>query len=65
MLKEAFIASSCRICGWGAPTEAGLCLDCQNLREWSRINRAFCDLVHRASYDPTTETAPPEGTLRN
>ncbi len=40
----------CRVCGWEALTEGGLCVDCRDAREWSRVNRAFCRLVHRARY---------------
>ena len=47
------VAAACRVCGWGAPTVAGLCIECQEVRQWSRINRAFCDLLHRDRYDPS------------
>jgi hypothetical protein len=39
---------SCRVCGWAALPGSSLCLGCLDIREWSRVNRAFCDLVHRA-----------------
>jgi hypothetical protein len=39
--------SSCRVCGWAALPGSSLCVGCLDIREWSRVNRAFCDLVHR------------------
>ena len=47
------VAAACRVCGWGAPTVAGLCIECQEVRQWSRINRAFCDLLHRERHEPS------------
>ena len=39
--------SSCRVCGWATLPGSTLCVGCLDIREWSRINRAFCDLLHR------------------
>jgi hypothetical protein len=47
---EPIVIGGCRVCGWKALTQGGLCVDCREVREWSRINRAFCRLVHRARY---------------
>jgi hypothetical protein len=44
--------SSCRVCGWATLPGSTLCVGCLDIREWSRVNRAFCDLLHRApSFD--------------
>jgi hypothetical protein len=48
---EPIVIGACRICGWKALTQGGLCVDCREVREWSRVNRAFCRLVHRVRYD--------------
>lgn len=41
----------CRVCGWQtAMTLDGLCPGCVEIREWSRVNRAFCQLLHRVRY---------------
>lgn len=48
---EPVLMVSCRVCGWGSPTDGGLCIECREVHEWSRINRAFCDLLHRAGLD--------------
>ncbi|HEV8307444.1 MAG TPA: hypothetical protein VGW35_07225 [Methylomirabilota bacterium] len=48
---EPIVIGACRVCGWKALTQGGLCVDCREVREWSRINRAFCRFVHRARYD--------------
>jgi hypothetical protein len=47
---EPIVIGACRICGWKALTQGGLCVDCREVREWSRVNRAFCRLVHRDRY---------------
>ncbi len=47
---EPMVIAACRVCGWKALTQGGLCVDCREVREWSRVNRAFCRLVHRARY---------------
>ncbi len=47
---EQVIIGPCRVCGWKALTQGGLCVDCRELREWSRVNRAFCRLIHRVRY---------------
>ena len=32
-----------------------LCVGCLDIREWSRVNRAFCDLLHRTeAFDRAT-----------
>jgi hypothetical protein len=38
----------CRVCGWSAMPGTSLCVGCLEIREWSRVNRAFCDLLHRS-----------------
>jgi hypothetical protein len=48
---EPIVIGACRICSWKALTQGGLCVDCREVREWSRVNRAFCRLVHRVRYD--------------
>jgi hypothetical protein len=48
---EPIVIGACRVCGWKALTQGGLCVDCREVREWSRVNRAFCRLVHRARYE--------------
>lgn len=45
---EPIIIGACRVCGWKALTQGGLCAGCREVREWSRINREFCHLIHRA-----------------
>jgi len=40
------LEAPCRVCGWLAQG-ARLCLGCQEIHDWARINRAFCDVVHR------------------
>jgi hypothetical protein len=47
---EPIVIGACRICNWKALTQGGLCVDCREVREWSRVNRAFCRLVHRDRY---------------
>lgn len=41
------LARGCRICGWATLPGATLCVGCLDIQEWSRVNRAFCDLLHR------------------
>ena len=48
---EPIVIGACRVCGWKALTQGGLCVDCREVREWSRVNRAFCRLVHRSRYE--------------
>ncbi len=48
---EPIVTGACRVCGWKALTQGGLCPDCREVREWSRVNREFCRFVHRARYD--------------
>ena len=48
---EPIVIGACRVCGWKALTQGGLCVDCREVREWSRVNREFCRLIHRARYD--------------
>lgn len=41
------VIGSCTMCGWDDTyTTGGLCMDCASIREWSRGNRAFCQLIH-------------------
>ncbi len=47
---ERVLVGACRVCGWKALTAGGLCADCREIREWSRVNRAFCRLVHAVRY---------------
>lgn len=35
------------MCGWATLPGSTLCVGCLDIREWSRVNRAFCDLLHR------------------
>lgn len=47
---DDWVKKPCRICGWGEAVSGlrdGLCIDCEEIRAWSRVNRAFCDLLHR------------------
>ncbi|HEY7601892.1 MAG TPA: hypothetical protein VIB60_05255 [Methylomirabilota bacterium] len=46
-LLDASAFSSCRVCGWATLPGSTLCVGCLDIREWSRVNRAFCDLLHR------------------
>ena len=46
-LLDSSTFSSCRVCGWATLPGSTLCVGCLDIREWSRINRAFCDLLHR------------------
>lgn len=42
------VLTGCRVCGWATLPGSVLCVGCLDIREWSRVNRAFCDLLHRA-----------------
>ena len=35
------------MCGWATLPGSTLCVGCLDIREWSRVNRAFCELLHR------------------
>lgn len=37
----------CQVCGWASLEGYDLCVGCLDIREWSRVNRAFCDFFHR------------------
>ena len=51
-ILDTSVLSSCRVCGWATLPGSTLCVGCLDIREWSRVNRAFCDLLHRApSFD--------------
>ena len=51
-ILDSAVLSSCRVCGWATLPGSTLCVGCLDIREWSRVNRAFCDLLHRApSFD--------------
>jgi hypothetical protein len=57
-LLDASAFSSCRVCGWATLPGSTLCVGCLDIREWSRVNRAFCDLLHRTrSLDPEAHHA--------
>jgi hypothetical protein len=45
---EPIVIGAGRVCGWKARTRGGL---------WSRVNRAFCRLVHRARYEEVPSEA--------
>jgi len=50
--------SSGGVCGWGTLPGSTLCVGCLDIREWSRVNRAFCDLLHRTqAFDRATHHA--------
>lgn len=52
--------SGCRVCGWATLPGSMLCVGCLDIREWSRVNRAFCDLLHRAHpLEPASGPADP------
>jgi len=52
LIFDNSVLSSCRVCGWATLPGSTLCVGCLDIREWSRVNRAFCDLLHRApSFD--------------
>lgn len=46
-LLNTSVLSSCRVCGWATLPGSTLCVGCLDIREWSRVNRAFCELLHR------------------
>jgi hypothetical protein len=46
-ILDASGLSSCRVCGWATLPGSTLCVGCLDIREWSRVNRAFCELLHR------------------
>ncbi|HEX2500519.1 MAG TPA: hypothetical protein VHO73_03605 [Methylomirabilota bacterium] len=46
-LISSSVLSSCRVCGWATLPGSTLCVGCLDIREWSRVNRAFCELLHR------------------
>ncbi len=55
------VVNGCRVCGWATLPGSVLCVGCLDIREWSRVNRAFCDLLHRelmAEADPDEDVAP-------
>jgi hypothetical protein len=54
---------ACRVCGWAALPGSTLCVGCLDIREWSRVNRAFCDLLHRARSLPEPAEAEPDLAL--
>ena len=57
-LLDTSALSSCRVCGWATLPGSTLCVGCLDIREWSRVNRAFCDLLHRTrSLDSETHHA--------
>jgi hypothetical protein len=39
------------VCGWATLPGSTLCVGCLDIREWSRVNRAFCELLHRTHPD--------------
>src|SRR5262249_18569537 len=39
--------SSCPLCGWATLPRSTPCLGCLPIRQWRRVNRAFCELLHR------------------
>ena len=47
-ILDSSVLSSCRVCGWATLPGSTLCVGCLDIREWSRVNRAFCELLHRA-----------------
>lgn len=55
---EPFVLALCAVCGWTALEGATLCVACQDVREWSRVNRAFCDLLHRTPAAEPLQTVP-------
>ena len=58
---DLLMTRSCQICGWTALDGLDLCVGCLDIREWSQLNRAFCDLIHRdqpVPSDTEPETQP-------
>lgn len=54
-ILDTSVLSSCRVCGWATLPGSTLCVGCLDIREWSRVNRAFCELLHRT--DPLAAAA--------
>lgn len=54
-ILDGSVLSSCRVCGWATLPGSTLCVGCLDIREWSRVNRAFCELLHRTQ--PIDRTA--------
>jgi hypothetical protein len=50
-ILDSGVLSSCRVCGWATLPGSTLCVGCLDIREWSRVNRAFCELLHRTRPD--------------
>lgn len=48
--NESLVSTPCRICGWKMSTVDGLCLECIEVRQWSRVNRSFCAFIHKKVY---------------
>ena len=46
-ISDSYVLGSCRVCGWATLPGSKLCIGCLDIREWSRVNRAFCNLLHR------------------
>jgi hypothetical protein len=46
-ILDISVLSGCRVCGWATLPGSTLCVGCLDIREWSRVNRAFCELLHR------------------
>jgi hypothetical protein len=46
-ILDSTVLSRCRVCGWATLPGSTLCVGCLDIREWSRVNRAFCELLHR------------------
>lgn len=44
---EPVVIGDCRHCHWRALVQGGLCVDCREIREWTRVNKLVCDGVHR------------------
>ena len=44
---EPLAVSACQVCGWVTLEGLELCIACLDIREWSRVNRGFCDILHR------------------
>jgi len=44
---EQPVVHACEVCGWTTMPGLDLCVGCLDIREWSRVNRAFCDFLHR------------------
>jgi len=40
---------ACRVCRTQSLGQGTLCVYCLEVRNWSAVNRAFCNLLHRAS----------------